>query len=180
LVDWDTIQIVDVLDDEGRVEVASEEQVYAVFGLQKEDDNEKNDMEGRGEGCSLWNECDDNHAAILVFQQLPRERRLFNRNTHVMEPESVYPSMQGFRLVIRQYAIDKEFELDTKATDKTRCRARKGYWQILMFDPKASTRLHLVLLIPKHKSIGHSSWSTLEGLLEIHLSLLALVMLARD
>jgi hypothetical protein len=33
MVDWDTIQIVDALDDEGRLEVASEEQIYAVLRL---------------------------------------------------------------------------------------------------------------------------------------------------
>jgi hypothetical protein len=33
LVDWDTIQIVDVLEDEGRLEVASEEHIYAILGL---------------------------------------------------------------------------------------------------------------------------------------------------
>jgi hypothetical protein len=67
LVDWDTIQIVHVLDDEGRVELPSEEQVYAVLRLEKEDDNEKKDMEGRGTGCVLQNERDDHPAAILVF-----------------------------------------------------------------------------------------------------------------
>jgi hypothetical protein len=40
----------------------------------------------------------------------------------VMEPRSVYQSMKEFRLAMRQYAIDKEFELGIEATDKTRCR----------------------------------------------------------
>jgi hypothetical protein len=53
LVDCDTIQIINVLDDEGRVEVASEEQLYAILGLQKEDGNEKKDMESRGEDYTV-------------------------------------------------------------------------------------------------------------------------------
>jgi hypothetical protein len=40
----------------------------------------------------------------------------------MMEPESVYSSMKEFRLAMRQYVIDKEFELDIEATDKTRYR----------------------------------------------------------
>jgi hypothetical protein len=88
------------------------------LGLQKEDDSEKKDMEGYG----FRNECDDQPATIPVLQNLPGERRLFDRNTLVMETGSVYPNMKKFRLVMRQYAIEKEFELDIEATDKTRYR----------------------------------------------------------
>jgi hypothetical protein len=35
-----------------------------------------------------------------------------------MESGSVYPSMKEFRLAMRQYVIDKEFELDIEATYK--------------------------------------------------------------
>jgi hypothetical protein len=48
LVDWDTLQIDDKVDDEGRFEVLSEEQVYSVLGLQKEDDSEQHEREGGG------------------------------------------------------------------------------------------------------------------------------------
>jgi hypothetical protein len=86
VVDCDTIQIVDILDDEGRLEVPSEEQVYAVLGLEREDESKKKEMEGRGTGCSARNEGDDNIAAIPIFQQLSGERQLFDRNTPMMEP----------------------------------------------------------------------------------------------
>jgi hypothetical protein len=122
LVDWDTLHIVDVLDDEGKVELPSEEQVYTVLGMQKEDDSEKKDMEGRGTNCGLRNECDDQPVAIPVFQNLPGERRLFDRNTPMMEPGSVYSNMKEFRFAMRQYAIEKEFELGIEATGKTRYR----------------------------------------------------------
>jgi hypothetical protein len=48
LVDWGTLQIDDKVDDEGRFEVPSEEQVYSVLGLQKEDDSEQHEREGGG------------------------------------------------------------------------------------------------------------------------------------
>jgi hypothetical protein len=46
-------------------------------------------------------------------------------------------------------------------------------WQQLVewMDIIECTRLLSVLLTPKHRKIRHSSWSTLGGLLEIHLSL---------
>jgi hypothetical protein len=90
------------------------------LGLQKEDESEKNEMEDDGEGHSAWNECDDNDAAIPIFQQLLRERQFYDRNTPMMEPRSVYPSMKNFRVAMRQYAIDKEFQLSIEARDKTR------------------------------------------------------------
>jgi hypothetical protein len=40
----------------------------------------------------------------------------------MMEHRSVYLSMKEFMLAMRQYAIDKEFELGTEATEKTRYR----------------------------------------------------------
>jgi hypothetical protein len=102
--------------------------------LQKEDESEKKKMEGGGAGCSVLNEYDDNVATILIFQQLLGERQLFDRNTLVMKPGSVYPSMKEFSLVTRQYIIDKEFELDIEATEKTRyrgyCRDEDCLWSI--------------------------------------------------
>jgi hypothetical protein len=79
-------------------------------------------MEGGGAGCSVQNECDDNAAAIPIFQELPGERQLFDRNNYVMEPKSVYSSMKEFRLAMRQYKIEKKYELGIKATDKMRYR----------------------------------------------------------
>jgi len=37
-----------------------------------------------------------------------------------MDLGSVYPNMKEFRLAMRQFAINEEFELDTKKTDPTR------------------------------------------------------------
>jgi hypothetical protein len=47
---------------------------------------------------------------------------LFDRNNPMIEHRSVYPTMKEFRLAMRQYAIEKEFELGTEATEKTRYR----------------------------------------------------------
>jgi hypothetical protein len=47
---------------------------------------------------------------------------MFDRNNHVMKPDSLYLNMKEFRLAMRQYVIDKEFELSIEATNTTRYR----------------------------------------------------------
>jgi hypothetical protein len=123
------MQIEEKLDDEGKFEFVSEEQLYLVLGLKGEDDREKQEKERRTCGVSPSNSrniCDNNSAAIPIFQHLPGERVMFDRNNPVMKPDSLYPNMKEFRLAMRQYAIDKEFELCVEATDRTRYR---GYCQ---------------------------------------------------
>jgi hypothetical protein len=98
------IQLEDKLDDEGRLEFGSEEQVYAVLGLKGEDDREKQERERRtcGVGPSNGSKCcDDSSAVILIFQHLPGKRVMFDRNNPVMEPDRLYPNMKEFRLAMR-------------------------------------------------------------------------------
>jgi hypothetical protein len=87
------IKIEDKLDDEGKLEFPSEEQLYLVLGLKEEDDREKQEKKRRTCGdshCNGGNVCDDSSAAILIFQHLPKERVMFDRNNPVMEPGSLY------------------------------------------------------------------------------------------
>jgi hypothetical protein len=51
---------------------------------------------------------------------------MFDRNDLVMEPGSLYPNMKESKLAMRQYAIDKEFELGVEATVRMRY---KGYYR---------------------------------------------------
>jgi hypothetical protein len=53
---------------------------------------------------------------------LDETRTIYDMNNPVMEPGSLYATMHHFRLAIRQYAINKEFELGIEATNKTRFR----------------------------------------------------------
>jgi hypothetical protein len=45
VVDRDKLQIDDKLDEEGRLEVATEEQIYMVLGLKKQDESETDKRE---------------------------------------------------------------------------------------------------------------------------------------
>lgn len=48
---------------------------------------------------------------------LSNESRVrYDSNHLVMEAGSIYPSMAELRLAMRQYAIEKEFELDTETS----------------------------------------------------------------
>jgi hypothetical protein len=47
---------------------------------------------------------------------------MFDKNNPVVEPDSLYPNMKEFSLAIRQYTIDKEFELGVETTGRTRYR----------------------------------------------------------
>jgi hypothetical protein len=51
---------------------------------------------------------------------------MFDRNNPVMKSDSLYHSMKEFRLAMRQYSIDKKFELGIETTDKRRYR---GYYR---------------------------------------------------
>jgi hypothetical protein len=52
------------LDDEGRLEFPSEDQIYSVLGLKKEDETDEQERERRCDGC------EDGSGAILIFQHL--------------------------------------------------------------------------------------------------------------
>jgi hypothetical protein len=107
------------------------------LGLNGEDDREKQEKERRTCGdchCNGGNVCDDSSTVISIFQHLPRERVMFDRNNSVMEPDRLYSNMKEFRLAMRQYVIDKEFELGVEATDRIRysgyCRRGDCPWSI--------------------------------------------------
>jgi hypothetical protein len=96
-----------------------------VLGLKGEDDRKKQEREKRtcGVGPSNGeNGCDECLAVIPIFQHLLGERKMFDRNNLVMDPGSLYPNMKEFRLAMRQYTIEKEFELGVEAMDKMRYR----------------------------------------------------------
>jgi hypothetical protein len=73
-VNWDMIQIDDKLDDEGKLEFTSEEQLYVVLGLKEEDNRENQEKERRTYDVGPSNSaniCDDSSAVIPIFQHLP-------------------------------------------------------------------------------------------------------------
>jgi hypothetical protein len=120
LVDWATLQILERQDEEeGRLELIDEDQVYVLLGLRGEDDKaeqaakEATTAVGADGDKEKAPAVEDTHgAAILVDDDIPGERRiLYDPNKPSMDLGTVYPSMEEFRLAVRQYVINEEFEL---------------------------------------------------------------------
>jgi hypothetical protein len=60
---------------------------------------------------------------MLKNDHIPEEIRMeYDKDNPSMDVGTVYPTMDDFRLAVRQYAINKEFELGIQATSKTRYR----------------------------------------------------------
>jgi hypothetical protein len=69
---------------------------------------------------------DDNEATEPLF--------FYDRDNPDMSVGTLYPSMPEFRLAVKQHAIVKEFELDTKKSDPSRfrsfCKSKGCKWII--------------------------------------------------
>ena len=72
-------------------------------------------------GVEVVDEGNEIDVACEEFGTADR-RVIYDINNPVMEPGSLYPSMIEFRLAMRQYAIDNEFELGIETTNKSRYR----------------------------------------------------------
>ena len=87
-------------------------------------------------GADNGEEVDTNGAAIVVDDYLPGEIIVVHDpNRPRMALGTVYPNQQEFRLAVRQFAINEEFELDLEKTDPTRyianCKAEDCPWHIV-------------------------------------------------
>jgi hypothetical protein len=125
--------------EEGPQHVPNESVMYHKLGLAAEDERENKEREDacnrRGDANNLDQLGGDGSTALPCVDFLQHESRVvYDSNHPVMEVGSLYASMTEFRLAIRQYAIDKEFELGIEAstTKKYRgyCRGGDCPWSI--------------------------------------------------
>jgi hypothetical protein len=121
-IDWESIMVEETNNEEGRNDVTSEQGLYFQLGLDNQDDGREDDSSACRFGNS--NSCEDELGAGIPCSDsvLDENRTIYDMKNLVMEPGSLYATMHHFRLAIRQYAINKEFELGTEATNKTRFR----------------------------------------------------------
>lgn len=75
-------------------------------------------------------------AAIPVFDELPWELLMpYDLDKPCMKAGTMYPNMKEFRLAVRQYAINEEFELHLIKTDPERyigcCKVDGCPWHIV-------------------------------------------------
>ena len=112
--------------------------MYDKMGLKDEDEREERK---RKESCrtratdGAADECVDAHAALSYVEYLPDERVIVcDRKNPIMKLGSMYKDMNEFRLAMRQYAINHEFELDLKSSTPFRysagCKGDGCPWRI--------------------------------------------------
>ena len=120
-IDWDNIAIESRWEEEETQEIPKEDFLYEQLGLQLEDERETG---SRLHGVSA--NCDP-----LPFDQfgmpdtelIPEDRVVvYDKLNPIMKVGSLYPNMKEFRLAMRQYAINREFELGIEATNTYRYR----------------------------------------------------------
>jgi hypothetical protein len=127
-VDWATIQIVETHDDEGRIEIMSESQMCELLGLR---DEGTPNIPTQGFDCRMDEQGNDNElgqdidgAAIPTNDVVPGEIIIsYDKNNPSMKVGTQYPTMEEFKLAVRQFAIKKEFHLGVEKSCKQRYRA---------------------------------------------------------
>ncbi|XP_062201788.1 uncharacterized protein LOC133904333 [Phragmites australis] len=138
MVDWDMLQIEEKQDEEGRIQIITDDQLYLLLGLRDEDEKaeeaRQNAAKASAEGVSV---VDGTHgAAIPIDDAIPEERvMVHDKNNPCMDLGSKYPNMKEFRLAMRQFAMNKEFELGIEKTDPSRyrgyCKGDGCCWRIV-------------------------------------------------
>ena len=129
LVDWDSLRIEDNRDEEGRIEIVDDEVMYELLGFRADDEEadkarkaaSKASSQQNADTCQRTEEIDTTGAVIEVDDYLPGEGTMVHDpNRPCMDLGTVYPNMKKFRLAVRQFAINKEFELHVVKTDPER------------------------------------------------------------
>ena len=139
-IDWDALQIVERQDEEGRIEIVDDDRMYELIGLRAEDEAAEKAGEAfkmqEGDVNRSYSENETIDAAIPVDDEIPDERvMLHDPDKPCMDIGTVYPSMRDFRLAVRQFAINEEFELEIYKTDLSRfignCKREGCPWHIV-------------------------------------------------
>ncbi|KAF0896553.1 hypothetical protein E2562_024404 [Oryza meyeriana var. granulata] len=125
VVDWDRLEILSRNDDEGRLVIVGDDEFYELLRLMVEDEQAEMDKGANvdtnaGDGYSATAE-DTCGAAIPIDDAVPGERVIvYDPNKPCMKAATIYPNMKEFRLAMRQFVINKEFELDLVKTNPKR------------------------------------------------------------
>lgn len=168
-VDWDNLQIVERQDDEGKIEMLTEEQLYALLGLKDEDERSKKAQEDnakRGKRCIGKQRDDTEGAAILVSDFIPDEVVISYDKDNPRDLGSMYPTMNEFRMALRQFAINEEFDLGTEKSDKKMfrgyCKSSKECpWRIVGSRQDDNTTIKVTVLVDKHDCVSSSRMRTI-------------------
>jgi hypothetical protein len=114
-----------MIDDEGRLQVTSDdEQLYAILGLKGEDERVDKAIKvaAKNSSCQVpYVDVDFDSIVIPVDDDIPGERSIvYDLDNPEFKLGALFPLMNNFSHVVRQYTINKEFELHIGKTDKNR------------------------------------------------------------
>ena len=164
-VDWDNLHIVETHDEEGRIELMNEDQVYVILGLRDEDERAKM-VETNGR--TMVEHGDDTEAyAINVSDAIPNEIEItYDKDHPKMDLGTMYPAMDEFRLAVRQFAINEEFELGTEKSCKDRfrgfCKSSEGCPGRINGKLQADKKtIKVTVLVDRHDCISSSRVKTI-------------------
>jgi hypothetical protein len=140
LVDWDNLQIVERIDEEGRLQVISEEQMFDILGfkVQEERAQKERAVESKRSTSRVVPPIDVgiDGAVIHVDDRIQDKRDVvYDKDNLELKLEARFSSMDEFGLAVRTYAIKAEFELFVFKSDRERydayCRAdKKCTWNV--------------------------------------------------
>jgi hypothetical protein len=131
LVDWDSLEIQEEKEEEGIIEICNEQQLYGLLGLKKDGgsttqmvtESFSNSRAATTDASGMLNMQITQAVAIDVTDHISEERTIaYDEDSPCMKLGTPYPSMEKFRLAMRQYGINKEFELGIEATCPNRYR----------------------------------------------------------
>uniref|UniRef100_A0A0A9D7Z0 Transposase MuDR plant domain-containing protein n=1 Tax=Arundo donax TaxID=35708 RepID=A0A0A9D7Z0_ARUDO len=134
MVAWSNLGI-EPRDEEGRVVPVSDDAMYVLLGLREEDERNKQ-QQGAGTASNVGGTDRADGAAIVVDDSILEEQYIFyDKDNSQFYLDAKFPTMTDFRMALRQYAINEEFDMGTEKSDKTRFRGfcnGEGYgWRIV-------------------------------------------------
>jgi hypothetical protein len=104
-VDWDNLQIVQRIDEERRLQVISEEQLFAILGFKIQEERAQKEREAGSKRSAsrvvppIDVGVDD--AAIHVDDHIQDERVVvYDKDNSELKLDATFPSMDEFRLVV--------------------------------------------------------------------------------
>jgi hypothetical protein len=114
-VDWDSLQIVETHDEEGRIALLSENQMYALLGLREDDPTNGPEY--------AQHVVDHDEDDIPISDVVPSDIVIsYDKDHQIMKIGTIYPTMEEFKMTVRQFAINEEFALGTEKSDTRRYR----------------------------------------------------------
>ena len=154
-IDWSLVEIAPPNEDEVDVPV-TEENMCDFLGIE-EDETHEAPSSPPSEDAYLTDEEDQQlltEAAIPVDDKIAQEEEIaYDKENPRMYVGALFPSMEEFRMAIKQYAINNEIDIWGYKTDKKRylglCRGIKCPWRItarLRADAKTIRVLRTFLL----------------------------------